>query len=326
MKTAFFSTQPYDKEYFTRYNTTHELVFLDAPLDEKTAALAAGCEAICAFVNDTINEKVIQLLAQQGVRLIAMRSAGYNNIDLNAAQAHHIAIVRVPAYSPHAVAEHAVALILALNRKTHKAYNRVREGNFSLEKLTGFDLYGKTVGVIGTGKIGQVFCEIMLGFGCKVLAFDMIANRDMEAKGVEYLPLVKLLPQCDIISLHCPLTEQTHHIINTDTLALMKQGVMLINTSRGALIDTAAAIQALKTGRLRYLGIDVYEQEEKLFFHNLSEEIIEDDTIMRLMSFPNVLITAHQGFFTDEALTQIARTTLQNISDFEDGRKLVNKV
>lgn len=326
MKTAFFSTQPYDKEYFTRYNTTHELVFLDAPLDEKTAALAAGCEAICAFVNDTINEKVIQLLAQQGVRLIAMRSAGYNNIDLNAAQAHHIAIVRVPAYSPHAVAEHAVALILALNRKTHKAYNRVREGNFSLEKLTGFDLYGKTVGVIGTGKIGQVFCEIMLGFGCKVLAFDMIANRDMEAKGVEYLPLVKLLPQCDIISLHCPLTEQTHHIINTDTLALMKQGVMLINTSRGALIDTAAAIQALKTGRLRYLGIDVYEQEEKLFFHNLSEEIIEDDTIMRLMSFPNVLITAHQGFFTDEALTQIARTTLQNISDFEAGRKLVNKV
>lgn len=326
MKTAFFSTQPYDKEYFTRYNTTHELVFLDAPLDEKTAALAAGCEAICAFVNDTINEKVIQLLAEQGVRLIAMRSAGYNNIDLNAAQAHHIAIVRVPAYSPHAVAEHAVALILALNRKTHKAYNRVREGNFSLEKLTGFDLYGKTVGVIGTGKIGQVFCEIMLGFGCKVLAFDMIANRDMKAKGVEYLPLVKLLPQCDIISLHCPLTEQTHHIINTDTLALMKQGVMLINTSRGALIDTAAAIQALKTGRLRYLGIDVYEQEEKLFFHNLSEEIIEDDTIMRLMSFPNVLITAHQGFFTDEALTQIARTTLQNISDFEAGRKLVNKV
>lgn len=326
MKTAFFSTQPYDKEYFTRYNTTHELVFLDAPLDEKTAALAAGCEAICAFVNDTINEKVIQLLAEQGVRLIAMRSAGYNNIDLNAAQAHHIAIVRVPAYSPHAVAEHAVALILALNRKTHKAYNRVREGNFSLEKLTGFDLYGKTVGVIGTGKIGQVFCEIMLGFGCKVLAFDMIANRDMEAKGVEYLPLAKLLPQCDIISLHCPLTEQTHHIINTDTLALMKQGVMLINTSRGALIDTAAAIQALKTGRLRYLGIDVYEQEEKLFFHNLSEEIIEDDTIMRLMSFPNVLITAHQGFFTDEALTQIARTTLQNISDFEAGRKLVNKV
>jgi Lactate dehydrogenase and related dehydrogenases len=326
MKTAFFSTQPYDKEYFTRYNTTHELVFLDAPLDEKTAALAAGCEAICAFVNDTINEKVIQLLAEQGVRLIAMRSAGYNNIDLKAAQAHHMAIVRVPAYSPHAVAEHAVALILALNRKTHKAYNRVREGNFSLEKLTGFDLYGKTVGVIGTGKIGQVFCEIMLGFGCKVLAFDMIANRDMEAKGVEYLPLVKLLPQCDIISLHCPLTEQTHHIINTDTLALMKQGVMLINTSRGALIDTAAAIQALKTGRLRYLGIDVYEQEEKLFFHNLSEEIIEDDTIMRLMSFPNVLITAHQGFFTDEALTQIARTTLQNISDFEDGKELVNKV
>jgi Lactate dehydrogenase and related dehydrogenases len=326
MKTAFFSTQSYDKEYFTRYNTNHELVFLDAPLNEQTAALAADCPAICAFVNDTVNEPVIKMLAGQGVQLIAMRSAGYNNIDINAAKALNITIVRVPAYSPHAVAEHAVALILTLNRKTHKAYNRVRDGNFSLEKLTGFDLYGKKVGVIGTGKIGQVFCEIMLGFGCKVLAFDMIANREMEAKGVKYLPLVQLLPQCDIISLHCPLTEQTHHIINTDTLSLMKQGVMLINTSRGALIDTAAAIQALKTGRLRYLGIDVYEQEEKLFFHNLSEEIIEDDTIMRLKSFPNVLITAHQGFFTDEALTQIALTTLQNISDFEAGKNLINKV
>jgi D-lactate dehydrogenase len=326
MKTAFFSTQSYDKEYFTRYNTTHELVFFDAPLNEKTAALATDCQAICAFVNDVLDKTVIRILAEQGVKLIAMRSAGYNNVDLNAAHAHNITIARVPAYSPQAVAEHAVALILTLNRKTHKAYNRVREGNFSLEKLTGFDLYGKTVGVIGTGKIGQVFCGIMLGFGCKVLAFDMIANREMEAKGVEYLPLIKLLPQCDIISLHCPLTEQTHHIINTDTLAMMKQGVMLINTSRGGLIDTSAAIQALKTGRLRYLGIDVYEQEEKLFFHNLSEEIIEDDTIMRLMSFPNVLITAHQGFFTDEALTQIACTTLQNISDFEAGQPLVNKV
>jgi len=217
-------------------------------------------------------------------------------------------------------------LILTLNRKTHKAYNRVREGNFSLEKLTGFDLYGKTVGVIGTGKIGQVFCDIMLGFGCRVIAFDMIANRQMEAKGVEYLPLIQLLPQCDVISLHCPLTEQTKHLINTDTLSMMKQGVMLINTSRGGLINTTAAIEALKTGRLGYLGIDVYEQEEKLFFYDLSEEIIEDDTIMRLMSFPNVLITSHQGFFTDEALIQIAQTTLQNISDFEAGKPLVNKV
>jgi D-lactate dehydrogenase len=202
----------------------------------------------------------------------------------------------------------------------------VREGNFSLEKLTGFDLFGKTVGVIGTGKIGQVFCDIMKGFGCRVLAFDLIANKELEAKGIEYLPLVQLLPQCDIISLHCPLTEQTSHIINSDTLRLMKQGVMLINTSRGGLIDTGAVIQALKTGQLGYLGIDVYEQEEKLFFHNLSEEIIEDDVIMRLISFPNVLITSHQGFFTDEALTQIAQTTLQNISDFEEGKPLANKV
>ncbi|WP_207511312.1 2-hydroxyacid dehydrogenase [Longitalea luteola] len=326
MKIAFFSTQSYDREYFTRYNTSHELVFLEAPLNEQTVALATGCTAVCAFVNDKCNATVIKGLAAAGIRLIAMRSAGYNNVDLSAAAAHQISIVRVPAYSPHAVAEHAVALILTLNRKTHKAYNRVREGNFSLEKLTGFDLNGKTVGVIGTGKIGQVFCEIMQGFGCRILAFDLVANRELEAKGVDYLPLTRLLPQCDIISLHCPLTEQTRHIINADTLGMMKPGVMLINTSRGALIDTGAVIRALKTGVIRYLGIDVYEQEEKLFFHNLSEEIIQDDDIMRLTSFPNVLVTSHQGFFTDEALTQIAQTTLQNIADFEAGKPLVNKV
>jgi D-lactate dehydrogenase len=326
MKIAFFSTQLYDKEYFTRFNSRHELVFFEAPLHEKTASLAAGCQVVCAFVNDSLNAAVIKLLAETGVQLVAMRCAGYNNVDLAAAQAHNIKVLRVPAYSPHAVAEHAVALILTLNRKTHKAYNRVREGNFSLEKLTGFDLYGKTIGVIGTGKIGEVFCEIMKGFGCRVLAFDLIANRQLEAKGIEYLPLIKLLPQCDIISLHCPLNEQTKHIINADTLGMMKQGVMLINTSRGALIDTRAVIKALKTGKVKYLGIDVYEQEEKLFFHNLSEEIIEDDEISRLMSFPNVLITSHQGFFTDEALSQIAQTTLQNIADFEAGKTLVNKV
>lgn len=326
MKIAFFSTQHYDKEYFTRYNSNHELVFFEAPLNEKTAPLAARCQAVCAFVNDSLNAGVIKLLAETGVQLIAMRCAGYNNVDLAAAQTHNIKVARVPAYSPHAVAEYAVALILTLNRKTHKAYNRVREGNFSLEKLTGFDLYGKTVGVIGTGKIGEVFCDIMKGFGCRVLAFDLIANKQLEARGIEYLPLIKLLPQCDIISLHCPLTEQTKHIINADTLGMMKPGVMLINTSRGALIDTHAVIKALKTSQVKYLGIDVYEQEEKLFFHNLSEEIIEDDDIMRLMSFPNVLITSHQGFFTDEALTQIAQTTLQNITDFEAGKALVNKV
>jgi D-lactate dehydrogenase len=326
MKIAFFSTQSYDKEYFNRYNTRHELVFFEGQLTEQTVPLAEGCGAICAFVNDVLNAGVIKLLADAGIRIIAMRCAGYNNVDLAAAQLHNIKVVRVPAYSPHAVAEHAVAMILTLNRKTHKAYNRIREGNFSLEKLTGFDLFGKTVGVIGTGKIGQVFCDIMKGFGCRVLAFDLIANKELEAKGIEYLPLIRLLPQCDIISLHCPLTQQTRHIINSETLGLMKKGVMLINTSRGALIDTRTAVQALKTGHLRYLGIDVYEQEEKLFFHNLSEEVIEDDVIMRLMSFPNVLITSHQGFFTDEALTQIAQTTLQNIDDFEAGKSLANKV
>lgn len=326
MKIAFFSTQSYDRNYFNRYNTGHELVFFEAPLNEQTVNLATGFTAICAFVNDQLHAAVIDQLAAQGIKLIALRCAGYNNVDLAAAKAHNIPVVRVPAYSPYAVAEHAVALIFTLNRKTHKAYNRVREGNFSLEGLTGFDLHGKTVGVIGTGKIGQVFAGIMQGFGCRVLAFDIIANKEMEAQGVEYLPLVKLLPQCDIISLHCPLNDQTKHIVSTQTLGMMKDGVMLINTSRGALIDTKAAIEALKTGKLGYLGIDVYEQEEKLFFHNLQDEIIHDDTIMRLMSFPNVLVTAHQGFFTDEALTQIAQTTIRSINDFEQGKSLPNKI
>jgi D-lactate dehydrogenase len=247
-------------------------------------------------------------------------------VDVAAAIENDIRVVRVPAYSPHAVAEHALALIMTLNRKTHKAYNRVREGNFSLDRLTGFDLYGKTVGVIGTGKIGQCFAHIMLGLGCKVLAFDLIANRELEAAGVQYLPLTDVLEQSNIVSLHCPLTEQTKHLINHHTLGIMKKGAMLINTSRGALINTVAAIDALKTGKLGYLGIDVYEQEEKLFFHDLSENIIEDDVIMRLLSFPNVLITSHQGFLTDEALTQIALVTLQNITDFENGKKLENAV
>ncbi|WP_315818968.1 2-hydroxyacid dehydrogenase [Paraflavitalea speifideaquila] len=298
----------------------------EAPLNEQTVNLAAGFTAICAFVNDVLSAPVIEQLAAQGVQLIALRCAGYNHVDLAAAKSHNIPVVRVPAYSPYAVAEHAVAMILTLNRKTHKAYNRVREGNFSLAGLTGFDLHGKTVGVIGTGQIGAIFAGIMQGFGCRVLAFDLIANKTLEAKGVEYLPLIKLLPQCDIISLHCPLNEQTKHIINAQTLGMMKQQVMLINTSRGGLIDTQAAIDALKSGQLGYLGIDVYEQEEKLFLHNLSEEIIQDDAIMRLMSFPNVLVTAHQGFFTDEALSQIAQTTLQSIQAFEDSKPLINKV
>ena len=326
MKVAFFSTQPYDKEYFERYNKQHDIVFFEAQLNEQTVNLAKGCDAICGFVNDQLNASVIESLRETGVKIIAQRCAGFNNVDLVAARENKIIVVRVPAYSPHAVAEHALALIMTLNRKTHKAYNRVREGNFSLHRLTGFDLYGKTAGVIGTGKIGQCFAHIMLGLGCKVLAFDLIANKDLEAAGIDYLPLIEVLKQSHIVSLHCPLTEQTKHLINDTTLGIMKNGAMLINTSRGALIDTKAVIDALKKGKLGYLGIDVYEQEEKLFFHDLSENIIEDDLIMRLLSFPNVLITSHQGFLTDEALTQIALITLQNLSDFEQGKKLENRV
>ncbi len=326
MKISFFSTQSYDKEYFRKYNPGHQLEFFSAPLAANTAGLAKGSQAVCAFVNDILDRKVMEALAANNIKLVAMRCAGYNNVDIAAAKELGIQVVRVPAYSPHAVAEHAVALILTLNRKTHKAYNRVREGNFSLEKLTGFDLYGKTVGVIGTGKIGIAFAEIMLGFGCRVLAFDVIANKDLEARGVEYLPLLQLLPQCHIVSLHCPLTPQTHHLINQDTLAMMKKGAMLINTSRGPLVDTYSVVESLKSGHLGYLGIDVYEQEEKLFYHNLSERIIEDDVIMRLMSFPNVLITSHQGFFTEEALTQIAMVTYQNLAEWEEGKTPANCV
>jgi D-lactate dehydrogenase len=326
MKIAFFSTQPYDKEYFDRYNKEHEIIFFDAQLNEQTVNLAKGCNAVCGFVNDQLNVSVIKSLAEIGIKIIAQRCAGFNNVDLYAAKENKILVVRVPAYSPHAVAEHALALIMTLNRKTHKAYNRVREANFSLDRLTGFDVYGKTVGVIGTGKIGQCFAHIMQGLGCKVLAFDLIANRDLEAAGVEYLPLIDVMKQSDILSLHCPLTDQTKHLINKTSLGLMKDGVMLINTSRGGLIDTKAAIVALKKGKLGYLGIDVYEQEEKLFFHDLSENIIEDDVIMRLLSFSNVLITAHQGFLTNEALTQIALVTLKNISDFEQGKKAENTI
>ncbi len=326
MKIAFFSSKMYDREFFDRYNTRYEIIYFDAPLNEQTVNLAHDCKAICAFVNDKITAAVIAALKENGVQLIALRSAGFNNVDIGAAKAKAIPVVRVPAYSPHAVAEHALALILTLNRKTHKAYNRVREGNFSLERLMGFDLFGKTVGVIGTGKIGQIFCTNMLGIGCKVLAFDVIANKEMEAAGVQYLPLADILQQSDIVSLHCPLTEQTKHIIDQNSIAMMKQGVMLINTSRGALVDTPAAIEGLKTGRIGYLGLDVYEQEEKLFFNDLSENIIDDDDIMHLLSFPNVLITSHQGFFTQEALAEIAKTTLANIDEFEAGNNLTNRV
>ena len=326
MITSFFSTQSYDKEFFNRFNKRHEIRYFEAALTEQTAKLANGSQAVCIFVNDKITEGVVQQLVENGVKLIALRCAGFNNVDLTAVKAQGLSVVRVPAYSPHAVAEHAVALILTLNRKTHKAYNRIREGNFSLERLTGFDLYGKTVGVIGTGKIGETFCRIMKGFGCKIIAYDIFENKALITEGVSFLPLNDVLAQSDIVSLHCPLNDKTHHLINAKTLKHMKQGAMLINTGRGALVDTPAVITALKSGQLGYLGIDVYEQEDKLFFRDFSESIIQDDVIMRLMSFPNVLITAHQAFFTEEALSQIATITLQNISDFEDKKPLENSV
>ena len=328
MKVAVFSTKSFDREYFERFNTkgNHELTYFEAPLNENTTNLTQGYKAVCVFVNDKVNKKVIEKIADNGVKLIALRCAGFNNVDREAAKAHNITVVRVPHYSPQAVAEHAAALILTLNRKTHKAYNRVRESNFSLERLTGFDLYGKTVGVIGTGFIGSIFCRIMLGFGCKVVAFDVNKSDELEQAGVTYLPLDELFSQSEIISLHCPLNPHTHHLINAQAFSKMKNGVMLINTSRGALVDTQAAIDALKSEKLGYLGIDVYEQEEHLFFKDLSESIIRDDLIARLISFPNVLITAHQGFFTREALEEITVTTLENISRFEAGEKSGNEV
>ncbi|MFV5695359.1 2-hydroxyacid dehydrogenase [Flavobacterium sp. LB3P122] len=328
MKIAVFSTKTYDRKYLDKFNieSKHELIYFEAPLNADTANLAIGFEGVCIFVNDKIDKKTIDKLSKIGIKLIDLRCAGFNNVDIEAASKENIKILRVPAYSPHAVAEHAVALILTLNRKTHKAYNRVRESNFSLENLTGFNLYEKTVGVIGTGKIGAAFCHIMLGFGCKVIAYDVKESEKLSAKGVEYKTLDELLENSDIISLHCPLNLNTKHLFNTKAFSKIKKGAMLINTSRGALIKTSDAIEALKNEQLGYLGIDVYEQEENLFFKDLSESVIKDDLIERLMSFHNVLITPHQGFFTNEALNQIALTTLKNFTDFENGLPLENEV
>lgn len=328
MKILFYSAQPYDQRYFTASNQSHnyELRFLEYPLNEDNTALVKDETIVCVFVNDQVNAAVLQLLHKKGVKLIALRCAGFNNVDLKTAAALGIKVVRVPAYSPHAVAEHAITLLLALNRKICKANSRIRDNNFTLNGLEGFDLYQKTVGVIGTGNIGAVFCKIMLGFGCKVLAYDVKSDPSLVAAGVAYVAVDTLLANSDIISLHCPLMDATYHLINAATIATMKRGTTLINTSRGALIDTKAVIEGLKNGHIGALGIDVYEQEEQLFFHDHSGSIILDDIISRLMTFPNVLITAHQGFFTQEALTQIADTTLGNISSFINGKQLLNEV
>ena len=328
MKIAVFSTKPYDREYLDKFNTDrkHELIYFDAPLNYDTTNLAIGFDAVCVFVNDTVDKKTIGKLSEIGIKLIDLRCAGFNNVDLEAAAKHNIKVMRVPAYSPQAVAEHAVALILTLNRKTHKAYNRVRESNFSLQNLTGFNLFEKTVGVIGTGKIGAVFCQIMLGFGCKVIAYDIIQSEKLIQKGVDYVTLDELYSNSDIISLHCPLNNTTKHLFDRTVFSKIKKGAMLINTSRGGLIKTIHAIEALKKEQLGYLGIDVYEQEENLFFKDLSESLIQDDLIERLSSFHNVLITPHLGFFTNEALNQIAIITLKNHTDFEDGLPLENEI
>jgi D-lactate dehydrogenase len=328
MKIALFSSKSYDVEYFAsagkKFN--HEITHFESRLRTRTAHLAMGHDAVCVFVNDMVDRETIGLPKEDGVKVIALRCAGFNNVDLADADEIALKVVRVPAYSPESVAEHALALILTLNRKTHKAFNRVRDGNFSLERLTGFNVSDKTVGVIGTGKIGAAFIRIMKGMGCQILAYDKYPSDELIQQGIEYVGLEKLLSGSHIISLHCPLTPETAYLINRQTLSMMKKGAMLINTSRGALINTNDVIEALKSGHLGYLGIDVYEQEEKLFFRDRSEEILQDDQIARLLSFPNVLITAHQAFFTREALEQIASTTLRNLEEFEGGLPLTNEV
>ncbi|KTD97768.1 2-hydroxyacid dehydrogenase [Pseudoalteromonas sp. H71] len=325
MNIAFFSAQKYEKPFFEHSIAPHSslaMTYFDQSLNEQTAVLANNFNAVCVFVNDTVNAEVIKLLAAQGVKTILLRCAGFNNVDLGAAKAHNINVLRVPAYSPEAVAEHCIALMLTLSRKTHKAYNRVREDNFDLNGLLGFNLHNKTVGIIGCGKIGLALCNILNGFGAKVLVCDPNAMPG----NYTITDLNTLLTQSDIISLHCPLNEQTHHLIDERAFDKMKPGVMLINTSRGALLNSKACIQALKTQRLGYLGLDVYEQESELFFKNHSDEINQDDIFSRLVGFKNVLITGHQGFFTQEALTEIANTTITNALEVELNKPLSNAV
>ena len=328
MKVAVFSTKTYDRAFLEKSNQNyhHELHFLTPRLDEQTVNLARGFPAICVFVNDVLNSYVLNTLAENGTNLIALRCAGYNNVELKVAQELGITVVRVPAYSPYAVAEHAIALILTLNRKIHRAYYRVREGNFSLNGLLGFDLHARTVGIIGTGKIGRITGQILHSFGCHILAYDPYPNPEFGQKYATYVSFEKLVTQSDIISIHCPLTHDTYHLIDRDAISLMKPGVMLINTSRGGLIDTKAIIKGLKSRKIGYLALDVYEREKNMFFEDLSEEIIQDDIFQRLLTFPNVIITGHQAFFTIDALENIAETTLSNCTAIEEGNVCTNQV
>lgn len=317
MKVAFFDAKSYDKPGFDRYcaGTGLEITYFETNLNESTVSLAAGFDAVCVFVNDTVNETVVNKLYELGVKVIALRCAGFNNVDTRACFGK-IHVFRVPAYSPYAVAEHAMALLLTINRRTHKAYNRTREFNFSLQGLTGFDLYGKTVGIIGTGKIGRIFADICRGFGMNILAYDKFPNPDT---GLTYVDLEELFAKSDIISLHCPLTEETQHMINGDSIARMKTGVTIINTSRGGLIDTDDLIEGIKNKTVGAACLDVYEEEGDLFYEDFSGHIVQDDTLVRLISMPNVIVTSHQAFLTEEALDNIASTTVDNILKFFRG-------
>lgn len=331
MKIAVFSARAYDRRSLDEANQQRgsgpafEFQYYDATLDVHTATLAQDCDAVCVFVNDRLDASVLQALHAMGVRAVLLRCAGFNNVDLASAEGLGFFVARVPAYSPEAVAEHTLALIMTLNRQTHRAYNRVREGNFMLEGLLGRTLHGKTAGIVGTGKIGLATARILHGMGCTVLGNDPYPSPDFVGLG-ECVPLQELLARSDIVSLHCPLTADTRHLINDDSLALMKRGAMLVNTSRGGLVDTDAVIRALKSRQLGHLAIDVYEQESALFFQDRSGQIIDDDVFQRLMTFPNVLVTGHQGFFTAEALQEIAETTLGNLAHFAAGTDCPNKV
>ncbi len=324
MKVAFFDTKPYDKIWFDRLCESygHTIKYFDYHLNEDTAVLASGFDAVCVFVNDTVSREVVGILCENGVRLLALRCAGYNNVDLEAAR-DRLRVVRVPNYSPSAVAEHAMALLLSVNRRTYRAYIRTRDNNFSINGLMGIDLYGKTMGVVGTGRIGRTFIDIARGFRMNIVAYDPFPEPD---SSIKYVSLDELFSISDVISLHCPLTRDTYHLVNSDRVRQMKPGAIIINTSRGALIDTKALLDGLKSKKIGGAGLDVYEEEEDIFFEDLSNEIVEDDDLTRLLSFPNVLITSHQAFFTSEAMQAIATVTLENISAFEKDEELKNEI
>lgn len=329
MKIAFFDTHSYDKKSFVEANKAfnYEIDFRDYKLNENTAMTAQGFDVVCVFVNDVVNEAVIKTLADCGVKLIALRCAGFNNVDLKAAAAAGIKVVRVPAYSPYAVAEHGVALLMSLTRHIPQAYLRTKTANFNIEGLTGRDLFGLTAGILGTGKIGRIMADILLGFGMKIIAYDPFPNTKWaQEKNIEYVDLEEIFKRSDVLSLHCPLTEETKHIVNHDRMKMMKHDAVIINTGRGALIDSKALVHALKHGHIGGIGMDVYEEESKYFFSDWSTDIMTDDTLARLLTFPNVIITGHQAFLTTNALKNLADTTLENIKAFSSGNELVNEV